>query len=281
MKIIDFKQQFVEQLQPFYDSEEVQALFHICLDQIEQKTRLDLIMQPELESSAPGDWKWVITQLKAEHPIQYLFAKTSFYGNEFYLDQNVLIPRPETEELIEWILATLPDAEAPVTILDIGTGSGCIAISLAKALPNARVYALDVSEKALRVAGVNVQKNGVKVQLLQQDVLALEALEPEFDLIVSNPPYVRHLEKAEMKPNVLDHEPHLALFVEDHDPLLFYKKIAQLAATGLKPGGHLFFEINQYLGAETLALVQNEVFEQAVLRPDLMQNDRMIHAVKK
>ena len=169
--------------------------------------------------------------------------------------------------------------------MDIGTGSGCIAISLAKNLPNTKIYALDVSEKALVVARKNAKINNVDIEFVEVDILneaswGVEFKNLEFDTIVSNPPYVRNLEKAEIKPNVLDNEPHLALFVEDENPLQFYKAITKVAVKNLKPKGQLFFEINQYLGGETKQLLVDSGFKNVELRKDLNANDRMLRGIK-
>jgi release factor glutamine methyltransferase len=197
---------------------------------------------------------------------------------DFEVNENVLIPRPETEELVDWILSNnrIIETSNPLKILDIGTGSGCIAISLAKNLPNAQVYAIDVSEQALATAEKNAKRNNVNVIFIQKDILATEDLGQQFDIIVSNPPYVRNLEKEEIKKNVLNNEPHLALFVQDNDALIFYTKIANLAQKNLSDNGQLYFEINQYLGKEMIALLQNLNFKNIELRKDIYGNDRMI-----
>jgi len=197
---------------------------------------------------------------------------------DFEVDSTVLIPRPETEELVEWIIQS-QKSEMEVEnlkILDIGTGSGCIAISLAKNIPKATVFAIDVSEKALATAQKNATINEVNVTFISKNILETEDLEQQFDVIVSNPPYVRELEKQEIKKNVLDNEPHLALFVEDNDALVFYRKIAELAQRNLSPHGQLFFEINQYLGKEMIDLLEKMGFKNIELRKDIYGNDRMI-----
>ena len=170
--------------------------------------------------------------------------------------------------------------DSSLTIADIGTGSGCIPIALKKNLPEAEVYAIDISEKALATAMKNAELNQVDVYFRLQDILATEDLESSFDIIVSNPPYVRHLEKIEIQPNVLEYEPHLALFVADNDALLFYRKITALAQKHLTPKGKLYFEINQYLGKETVALVESFGFTEVRLHQDIYGNDRMVSAVK-
>jgi release factor glutamine methyltransferase len=235
-------------------------------------------------------WSFILDQLKKEIPIQYILGVTNFYGLEFEVNSAVLIPRPETEELVDWIIQSrnfgtklnpeISEQNSKLKILDIGTGSGCIAIALAKNLPNAQVFALDVSEQALTTAKTNAEKNQVQLSFIHQSILETEDLAQEFDIIVSNPPYVRELEKHEIKNNVLDNEPHLALFVEDNDALIFYRKIAQLAQKNLKSEGQLYFEINQYLGKETLNLLLEMGFKNCELRQDIYGNDRMIQCSK-
>jgi release factor glutamine methyltransferase len=245
-----------------------------------QLKRVDLALQPDLAFSELElkTWTSILEQLNKEIPVQYILGTTHFYGLELEVNPNVLIPRPETEELVDWIVqkSKIKNQESKIIILDIGTGSGCIAISLAKNLPNAEVFALDVSDKALATAQKNAELNQVEIQFIHQSILETEDLGQQFDLIVSNPPYVRHLEKQEIKKNVLDNEPHLALFVEDNDALIFYRKIAQLAKKNLCPNGQLYFEINQYLGQETLDLLQEMGFKDTTLRKDIYGNDRMI-----
>jgi len=226
------------------------------------------------------NWNLILEQLKKEIPIQYLLGSTSFYGLNFEVNSDVLIPRPETEELVDWIIKDCLIFRNDVTlkIVDIGTGSGCIAISLAKNLPNAQVFAIDVSGKALATAKKNAELNNVEVTFIQKNILETASLDFQFDIIVSNPPYVRNLEKVEINKNVLDNEPHLALFVDDNDALVFYRKIAELAQKSLSKNGQLYFEINQYLGKETVALLENLGFENLELRKDIYGNDRMIFA---
>jgi release factor glutamine methyltransferase len=241
-------------------------------------------LQPDLAFSETElkTWSSILEQLKKEIPIQYILGVTHFYGLEFEVNSAVLIPRPETEELVDWIIqhSKLKAQHSKFKILDIGTGSGCIAISLAKNLPNAEVFALDVSEQALATTKRNAEKNQVQLAFIHQSILETEDLAQEFDVIVSNPPYVRELEKQEIKKNVLDNEPHLALFVEDNDALIFYRKIAQLAQKNLNPKGQLYFEINQYLGQEMLDLLRGMGFKNCELRQDIYGNDRMIQCSK-
>ncbi|MCC9044589.1 peptide chain release factor N(5)-glutamine methyltransferase [Myroides sp. M-43] len=279
MQIKYYQTCFKDILSPIYDSMEAEQLFLIALEEIEGKTRIDIMMNPNLVTDKTVVWESVLDELAKEKPIQYIFGNAYFYGLTFTVNEHTLIPRSETEELVEWIINSV-DQSKPVRILDIGTGSGCIGITLANELPLARVTLMDVSEVALETAKNNAVRNGVSVDAVLQDVLALEKLKGEYDIIVSNPPYVRNLEKVEIKKNVLDYEPHLALFVEDHDPLIFYRKIAQLANDNLKTGGMLFYEINQYLGEETKALFESLSFTDVQLRKDILTNDRMIKAIK-
>jgi len=188
-----------------------------------------------------------------------------------------LIPRPETEELVDWIVKDSKNSSS-IRIIDIGTGSGCIAISLAKNLPNAEVFAIDISPEALKIAKHNAKINSVKVHFIETDILNTTTLSNTFDVIVSNPPYVRELEKEQMQQNVLANEPHIALFVKNENPLLFYNKISDLAKTHLLKNGDLYFEINQYLGIETKALLKSKGFKNIELKKDIYAVNRMIKA---
>jgi release factor glutamine methyltransferase len=280
MKIKQYRTQFIKELSAFYDAYEAESFFYLILEDKHQLRQIDLALNHELTFSESDFviWDSLLAQLKKEVPIQYLLGKTNFYGLDFEVNENVLIPRPETEELVEWIINenAAGNKSKKIKILDIGTGSGCIAISLAKNLPNAEVYGFDVSKKAIETAKRNAINNKVDVTFLFQDVLALEELRCNFDIIVSNPPYVRNLEKVEIKKNVLDYEPHLALFVDDNDALIFYRKIAELAKKNFSENGQLYFEINQYLGQETRDLLENMDFKNIELRKDIYDNDRMI-----
>jgi release factor glutamine methyltransferase len=280
MKIKEYRSQFIQELTPIYDAGEAESFFYLILEEKKQLKRIDLALRPDLEFSQDEIvvWNSILEQLKKEIPIQYLLGKTSFYGLDFEVNESVLIPRPETEELVEWILSNnrISQESKNLKILDIGTGSGCIAISLAKNIPNSEVYAIDVSEKALATAKKNAELNNVNVTFINQNILETKDLLQQFDIIVSNPPYVRNLEKEEIKKNVLDNEPHLALFVEDNDALVFYRKIAELAQKNLSEHGQLFFEINQYLGKEMIDLLEKMNFKNIELRKDIYGNDRMI-----
>ena len=278
--IREYRDYFVGNLAHLYDKMEATNFFHLALEHYRQLQRSDLALNPGLTFSE--DELEIMEKLQAdlllEKPIQNLLGKAHFYGLEFTVNANVLIPRPETEELVDWIISD--HAAASPMILDIGTGSGCIAISLAKNLQRSTVTAMDVSGPALATAKLNALKNDVNVQFLQQNILECNGLEKNYDIIVSNPPYVRELEKHEIRKNVLSHEPHLALFVADNDPLLFYRKIAGLALGALPEGGKLYFEINQYLGPQTVDLLAEAGYKDILLRKDIYGNDRMIRATR-
>ena len=297
MKIKQFKDHFYSELSDLYSPSEIQSFFSILIDEYLDLQRVDVITNPNfvIPTEKFNLLGWSLDQLKGQQPIQYIIGKTEFYGLPFLVNEHVLIPRPETEELVEWVLLEVAkvqrdkgtevqsDAlsevkERKVSILDIGTGSGCIPIALKKNLPNASITAIDVSKGALGVAQKNAELNEVEIEFIEKNILETDDLQRKYDIIVSNPPYVRELEKAEIKPNVLENEPHLALFVEDHDPLIFYRKIAELAKSHLTENGMLFFEINQYLGKEMLEMMHLLDFKNVTLKKDLFGNDRMIKA---
>ena len=283
MLLKDIKNIYHLELDPLFPKEEVDSFFYLVIDHYLGLERFVLAMQPNLVVSKDNEEPlfYALSQLKQERPIQYILGKAHFCDLEFGVDENVLIPRPETEDLVYWILNEVQQGtrQERLRILDIGTGSGCIAISLAKNLPNAKVYALDISKKALQIAQQNAVDNKVDIVFLEADILSMEGFMDKFDVIVSNPPYVRELEKKEMKNNVLEHEPGLALFVSDGDPLIFYKKITLFALNHLKTSGMLFFEINQYLGEEMKPLLAAGNISEIELRKDMYGNDRMLKAV--
>jgi len=269
MLLKQYKTHFFDSLKNIQDEQEIESFFFILTEYLHNLKRVDVALNPNFEISEEEVEKWntILSELLQEKPIQYITGEVWFYGLRFEVNENTLIPRPETEELVEFILKETSNFQLPASslnILDIGTGSGCIPISLKANLSQVNVSAIDVSEKALEVAKRNAELNKVEINFIQANILEVEDLNQPFDIIVSNPPYVRNLEKQEIKKNVLDYEPHLALFVEDTDALLFYRKIAQLALKNLSPNGLLFFEINQYLGKET----------------DIYGNDRMIKCTR-
>ncbi|MDN3596616.1 peptide chain release factor N(5)-glutamine methyltransferase [Zunongwangia endophytica] len=282
MTITQLKKQFLEHLEEKYPMEEVLSFFHLLAEHYLKLSRLQMALEPNkvLNDAEIGQFKDALEKLKVFEPIQYIIGETEFFSLNFKVAPGVLIPRPETEELVQWILDEISlQQKQDLQILDIGTGSGCIPISLKKHLPKAQISAIDISEEALKIAKINAEKNEVSVEFIQQNILSAEKLPLQFDLIVSNPPYVRELEKAEMHQNVLRYEPETALYVKDENPLLFYKKITKLAQEGLAKNGLLFFEINQYLGVETEMMVTDHGFETA-LRKDMFGNFRMLKARK-
>ncbi|MBA4744206.1 MAG: peptide chain release factor N(5)-glutamine methyltransferase [Muricauda sp.] len=303
MLLKEIKDIFHKELGAIYPKEEVDSFFYACIEHYLKLVRFILAIQPGITLTKEEEQPLfeALSELKQEKPLQYILGTAHFMDLELQVDENVLIPRPETEELVQWILEdcqkeeqfksdaersrsviSTPLNDRSLQILDIGTGSGCIAIALAKHLPNAKVYALDVSQGALTVAKKNAESNKVDITFLKHDILDPElVLELDFDIIVSNPPYVRELEKEKIKRNVKDFEPATALFVSDEDPLLFYKAIMDFSKKHLKENGRLYFEINQYLGKETEALFKAHNFSEIELRKDIFGNDRMLKAIKK
>lgn len=281
MKLKAIKHKFHDELGAVYPAEEIDSFFNILAETYYGVKRIQLATNPDLTLNDSEDILKALAELKNEKPIQYIIGETEFYGLNFKVNDGVLIPRPETEELVEWVLKKAKP-NMPINILDMGTGSGCIAISLAKHLPQAKVFAIDISTKALNIAKKNALFNGVDVYFKEADILTLKTLSEqiEFDIIVSNPPYVREKEKQYMKPNVLDNEPHLALFVKDEDPLLFYKAITDFAINNLKENGLLFFEINEFLGNAMIDLLRHKNFKNIELKQDIFKKDRMIKAEK-
>ena len=284
MKLLEFKKQFQLFLKDEFPDTEINSFFNILIENYLGLSRLEFALNPEKEVTSDEfqNLNTAMLKLKEHEPLQYILGETEFFGLKFKVDPNTLIPRPETEELVSWILSDIEQdkTNSQLNILDIGTGSGCIAISLAKNLPKSSVFAIDVSSEALKIASENAQLNEVFVDFSKTDILNTESLLETFHIIVSNPPYVRELEKVEMHRNVLENEPDLALYVSNEDPLIFYRKITSLAKNNLPVGGCLYFEINQYLSKETEDLMKKEGFK-TTLKKDIFGNFRMIKGVKK
>lgn len=284
MKLSDFKIFFFSSLAAKYPSTEIESFFTILLEDILSMKRIDAVLNSDffVDKENLNTLNIITDRLLNEEPIQYILGKTEFYGYPFIVNKNTLIPRPETEELVSWVAEISQKITASnnkkVSILDVGTGSGCISISLAKNTKNSIIYAVDVSKKALDIAKKNAIINNVTVHFEELDILKTEELTQKFNIIVSNPPYVREQEKKEIQNNVLENEPHLALFVADNKPLIFYEKIADLALKYLEKSGFLFFEINQYLGKETKEMLKQKGFRNIELRKDFAGNNRMIKA---
>lgn len=283
MKLKEFKLLFSESLSETYPKKEIDSFFFILMEEKLKLQRIDTVLNPDflIDTATVVVLKIILERLQKEEPIQYILGKTEFYGLPFLVDKNTLIPRPETEELVEWILSEIQkiqggNQKTPLAILDIGTGTGCIPITLAKNTVNTVITAIDISAAALRVAKKNAVLNSVPVNFIMLDILKTTQLPQKYNLIVSNPPYVRELEKVEISANVLENEPHLALFVANKNPLVFYDKIADLAKQQLNENGMLFFEINQYLGKETVKMLEEKGFQNIQLKKDLSGNDRML-----
>ena len=283
MKLKEFKLLFSESLSETYPKKEIDSFFFILMEEKLKLQRIDTVLNPDflIDTATVVVLKIILERLQKEEPIQYILGKTEFYGLPFLVDKNTLIPRPETEELVEWILSEIQkiqggNQKTPLAILDIGTGTGCIPITLAKNTVNTVITAIDISASALRVAKKNAVLNSVPVNFIMLGILKTTQLPQKYNLIVSNPPYVRELEKVEISANVLENEPHLALFVANKNPLVFYDKIADLAKQQLNENGMLFFEINQYLGKETVKMLEEKGFQNIQLKKDLSGNDRML-----
>ncbi|VXC32915.1 peptide chain release factor N(5)-glutamine methyltransferase [Maribacter litoralis] len=290
MLLREIRNIFHTELNAVYGAEEVSSFFYLLIEHYFDLERFVLAMQPDLKIDK--DQETIIfkalSELKLEKPIQHIIGTAYFMDMDFKVNEHVLIPRPETEELVRWILDD-HDNDHALRVLDMGTGSGCIPISLDKNLKNAKVFGLDISTEALQVARENNESLHTSVTFFQADILSINnstknevsELNQKFDIIVSNPPYVRELEKVEMRKNVLDHEPNLALFVADDNPLQFYDKIVEYASNRLEHNGCLYLEINQYLGVEMQTLLHQYGFKTVVLKKDMFGNDRMLKGVKK
>ncbi len=267
---------FRKELSVIFNDREVLNWAYLSIEYLLGYNRSECIIHSEksIDIRVSDKLKNIIADLKTNKPFQYILGETYFYGLKIILNMHTLIPRPETEELVDWVLK-----ENFNSALDIGTGSGCIAIALAK-YSNADVSAIDISEQALKVAKENEILNSVQVNWSQQDILEVQSL-AKVDLFVSNPPYVLNSEKERMQKNILEYEPHLALFVSDNDPLIFYKKIADIATESLTAGGKLFFEINEYFADELIAILTQIGFVDIQLKKDINDRDRMIKATWK
>jgi len=270
-------------LNNLYDANEAEAITLIAVNEVCGFSNAKIKAFPELELTREQSEKLndLLNQLKTGKPIQYILGKTEFYGLPFNVNPSVLIPRPETEELVEWVISSVGSEELAVgSVLDVGTGSGCIAISLKKHLPNAKVFAVDISVEALKTAKENAKLNDVEIEFIEADILNLKSdiEHSKFEIIISNPPYVTLHDKTNMHTNVTDFEPHTALFVPEDDPLVFYKAIADFAVNNLAPNGLLFFEINESYGEQIVELLRDRGFKNIELRKDMSGRDRMIKA---
>jgi len=273
---------FKEELAEIYSNSEIEFIFFWLAEKNLERpaSLLKLAVDDEWDKVQESNARFIfqLIELKKHTPFQYVIGETEFYGLNFFVNENVLIPRPETEELIEWILQDNPNFSGKM--LDIGTGSGCIPITLKKHITNAEIYALDFSEKALQTAQNNAGFHQTEIEFIQMDFLNFDENKlPKLDIIISNPPYIAESEKSEMHENVLKFEPNSALFVPDQNPLIFYQKIAEFAQMNLNPNGQIYLEINQKLGLETENIFKNLGYE-TELRKDISGNYRMIKARK-
>ena len=279
---------YASELETIYGSDEANALIMILLEHYFSLDRVKIAMNPELRLSESEllTLHFAVKELLKNKPVQYIIGETEFCGMRFFVDENVLIPRPETEEMVKKIASCRDKACLVPTgcdILDIGTGSGCIAISLAKLLTDSKVTAVDVSEKALNVARKNAKANEVNVRFILDDILNPqnpELIDNQYDIIVSNPPYVCESEKSEMRANVLDYEPSSALFVSDNDPLIFYRKILEFAQKTLKSSGEVWFEINEKFGNEMKNLCLAKGFKDVEIIKDFRGKDRILKTTR-
>ena len=285
-KIVDVARFFRAELKDIYDEGEIETFIAYCFEEYIGMKRAAIALHGNstVSESELLKFNFAVKDLKKHKPIQYILGKADFYGLKFNVNEHVLIPRPETEELVQLIIMEnekwkMENGNTSLSILDIGTGSGCIAIALKKNMSASTVYALDISEQALNIAERNAVQNNADIRFLKYDILSNEIF-PEhdlkFDVIVSNPPYIADSEKEQMGKNVTDYEPHLALFVDDSEPLLFYKSIIAFALKHLNKNGKIYFEINQKLGIETQKLLLDAGFENVELIKDLNSNYRIV-----
>jgi len=286
MKMPDNKLQSVNQyfhmkLDALYNTNEVDSFFWILAEEKVGVKKLDFMKDPDIRfnESELLDFIRYSRRLAKFEPVQYITGVEDFMGMKLKVTPDVLIPRPETEELVDWV-SKLANKEAPLEIIDIGTGSGCIAIGVKNKLPNAFVKGVDISREAISVAKENAENNNLKVDFMMMDALNLPWERDKYDIVISNPPYVLDSEKEQMSKNVLDFEPHTALFVDDEDPLLFYEAIGSWAIESLKKEGQLYFEINEKYVDKTVRLLEELGFSNVKSKDDIFDKPRMIRAVK-
>ena len=282
MTLLTLKQQFKTELADQYENIELSSLLSILFEHITGWNQINQVVNKDenLTQSNVDAFQNALTALKEGRPIQYITGKAWFMGNELMVNENVLIPRPETEELVDWVTEYATIIDKPLQIMDIGTGSGCIAISLKLALPNCMVAGLDISEDALEVAKENAKQLNAEISWMQENILDTTYLPNKFDIIVSNPPYIPFKENVNIQVQVKNFEPSIALFVTNEDPLIFYRTIARLGKQYLNPNGQLFFEMHYDQGKALLALF-DEMGYHAELRMDMFGKDRMLRASLK
>lgn len=298
MKLFEAEQYLKEGLKEIYDESEAANIAALAIEHITGFSKIERVSkkQDSFSASQLDQLQNYLQRLKAREPIQYIMNKSWFYGMELYVDKNVLIPRPETEELVQWIIddvkasgkdvfirkLTEADKTTQLKILDVGTGSGCIALALKKTMPKAEVWGCDVSEEALNVARRNGSNLDIRVDFQGLNFLdeKQQKLLPTVDIIVSNPPYVPLKDKEQMHSNVVDHEPHSALFVPDNDPLIFYKALAEFGKKRLYENGSIYMEIHEDLGQDVIDLFKENGYTKIELRKDMQQKNRMVKVSK-
>jgi release factor glutamine methyltransferase len=281
-------QMYKHELRDLYDEQEIESISFRVMERILNENKINIVMnkEKELPTDKENELVDVLSELKLSKPIQYIFGETEFFNLKFKVNPHVLIPRQETEELVNWIIKDASKLDSidrkNLKIIDIGTGSGCIAVSLKKNISEARVDALDIDDKALETAMENALENSVRLNFYRANILDLSEVRNlnQYNIIVSNPPYVTIAEKELVHDNVLKHEPHLALFVNDMDPLLFYRGIVKFAVKNLAPKGKIYFEINEAFGKEVVKLLEDNSFRNIVLKKDLNEKERMVKAEK-
>lgn len=285
MRLLEFRDYFQKNLSENYSTQEVNVLLKRLLSFFFGWDATYAALNPNhvLVKAEFEKLEFALTELKNHKPIQYITNEAFFFGHDFYVDESVLIPRQETEGLVNWVIADFSEntTSSTLDVLDIGTGSGCIAVSLAKANKRFTVSAIDLSKEALEVAKRNAASNQVNAEFIQKDIRSLDNWKKPLDVIISNPPYVHPDEKKEILPNVLNYEPQMALFTPDYDPIYFYKKIINFAAIVLKSGGALYFEINPKYLEELKSSISDETFEEIEVRNDIFGKARMLKVIKK
>lgn len=273
-------QNLLDSIFDFYERDEAEMIARIVFEDVFDLKPSNIVIDADKDFSFEKNEKLnqIIVRLKNHEPVQYVTGKAFFYGNEFEVNASVLIPRPETEELVQWIVESTSNKKQ--NILDIGTGSGCIAISIKENFPDADVLATDISSSALKIAKRNSELLKQQIHFAQSDILSLEnPFNSQFDIIVSNPPYISETEKSSLDKNVIAFEPHKALFAIGDDALIFYRRIIEFAKKFLNDGGQLFFEVNQQYGNEVVKLLTENNFKNTELKKDINGNDRMVRAV--
>ena len=278
MKLIEFRQEFYSRLQAIYPETEIAGMYGILLEDCMDISRVEAALRAHktIPESELNQMHRVLDRLSKQEPIQYILGKTSFYGLSLNVSPATLIPRPETEELVSWILSDLDKKTTKIKGVDIGTGSGCIALALKNNLANAEITAVDVSKEALEIVRQNVKELGLPMEVLQLDILKNSLPKEGLDFIVSNPPYVCETEKLEMRANVLDYEPDIALFVDDSNPLIFYDRILDVAKESVKEEGSVYFEINERFAEDIIKLAKEKGWKNNQVKKDIFGRDRMM-----